>query len=342
MVLLMASDKWLIRKNYSIGRFPYWLIVFVIFSSFVNWLGFFRLVAGMTFLLAPVILYYSLPGKKELGKYLKFIYYIVVISLNLSVLVSVFDDGQFHYIGGHDWKRNVVLLYVPLYLLCCKRRMDKIDYILFFEAFFLTLIFSGRVQITSFLLLFLMLVRKNFSKSVIVILCSVGILVVLTYLGDIYNTRFGELTEYMVINDNAVPRVRMFLDVIELSLGVFPFSLGSGAFGGAVASKWYSPYYLQLNYDHLHGLSPLSAKSGANYLSDSYLTFILAELGFVGLAVFLVRIFAKVKGVKGNRLQLASFVFILALNSLSTPLFANPLGLLLFVPLIKHNFLYHE
>jgi hypothetical protein len=86
--------------------------------------------------------------------------------------------------------------------------------------------------------------------------------------------------------DNA--RTRMTIDSVTLAFQHFPFGVGFGRFGSAIARDNYSIEYLRLGYDHVYGLgSPNNPHNHGRYLTDTQWPSILGEAGLIGALFFI-------------------------------------------------------
>lgn len=86
-------------------------------------------------------------------------------------------------------------------------------------------------------------------------------------------------------NVNTTARTIMTIDSVTLAAAAFPFGVGFGRFGSAVASSNYSPLYDELGYTRIHGMGP---GENGGYLTDTFWPAILAESGFIGLLCYLI------------------------------------------------------
>ena len=86
--------------------------------------------------------------------------------------------------------------------------------------------------------------------------------------------------------DNA--RTRMTVDSVTLALQHFPFGVGFGRFGSAIARDNYSIEYLRLGYDNVYGLgSPNNPNNHGRFLTDTQWPAIVGETGLVGALFFI-------------------------------------------------------
>jgi hypothetical protein len=87
--------------------------------------------------------------------------------------------------------------------------------------------------------------------------------------------------------DNA--RTRMTVDSFALAVQHFPFGVGLGRFGSAIAREVYSPEYVRLGYDAVYGLgSPGNPHNHGRFLTDTQWPAIVGEAGLLGLLLFLL------------------------------------------------------
>jgi hypothetical protein len=101
--------------------------------------------------------------------------------------------------------------------------------------------------------------------------------------------------------DNA--RTRMTVDSVTLAFQHFPFGVGFGRFGSAIARDNYSIEYLRLGYDNVYGLgSPNNPNNHGRFLTDTQWPAILGEAGLVGALFFVAglwRIFSTFRKAAG-------------------------------------------
>jgi hypothetical protein len=101
--------------------------------------------------------------------------------------------------------------------------------------------------------------------------------------------------------DNA--RTRMTVDSVTLALQHFPFGVGFGRFGSAIARDNYSIEYLRLGYDNVYGLgSPNNPNNHGRFLTDTQWPAIVGETGLVGALFFIAglwRMFATFRKAAG-------------------------------------------
>jgi hypothetical protein len=82
-------------------------------------------------------------------------------------------------------------------------------------------------------------------------------------------------------------RTRMTVDSVALAIQHFPFGVGFGRFGSAIARDFYSIEYFRLGYDAVNGLgSPGNPNNHGRWLTDTQWPAILGETGIVGAAFF--------------------------------------------------------
>jgi len=82
-------------------------------------------------------------------------------------------------------------------------------------------------------------------------------------------------------------RTRMTVDSVALAFQHFPFGVGFGRFGSAIARDFYSIEYYRLGYDAVNGLgSPGNPNNHGRWLTDTQWPAIVGEAGLVGAAFF--------------------------------------------------------
>jgi hypothetical protein len=85
--------------------------------------------------------------------------------------------------------------------------------------------------------------------------------------------------------DNA--RTRMTVDSVTLALQHFPFGVGFGRFGSAIARDNYSIEYVRLGYDAVRGLAgPGNPNNHGRWLTDTQWPAIVGEAGIAGALFF--------------------------------------------------------
>jgi len=106
-------------------------------------------------------------------------------------------------------------------------------------------------------------------------------------------------------NMDALVRPPLYVAAFEVAKDHFPFGSGPGTFA-SVASMWqgYSDLYYKYGIARVPALSPELAAKGLSALYDSFWVHILAELGFLGSAIYLLLWF--LPAVYANRARHAS------------------------------------
>lgn len=176
---------------------------------------------------------------------------------------------------------------------------------------------------------FFLKIRKKikFSHLIIVIITGVGI--VAPAINNYFNT-----TSYS-------PRKLMIENGIKLFVEYFPFGSGFATFGSAMASKAYSPIYSNLGYSMLYGMGPNDTLS---FLSDNFVSAIIAQLGFLGNLVFIILciyILMLMIRYSMNSLKrvyvISMFISLIAINVASSFFSSSPGALLMCVLAIVVN-----
>ncbi len=138
-------------------------------------------------------------------------------------------------------------------------------------------------------------------------------LLVLPLAGIVLYPVFAEVAvatyqNYIVLGEETA-RTRLTVDSVTLALQHFPFGVGFGRFGSAIAADQYSIEYARLGYDTVRGLgSPSNPNNHGRWLTDTQWPAIVGEAGIVGAAFFtagLARIFMTFrKAGRGTHLPL--------------------------------------
>jgi hypothetical protein len=82
-------------------------------------------------------------------------------------------------------------------------------------------------------------------------------------------------------------RTRMTIDSVTLAFQHFPFGVGFGRFGSAIARENYSIEYVKLGYDAVYGLgSPGNTNNHGRFLTDTQWPAIIGEAGLLGGVFF--------------------------------------------------------
>lgn len=99
-------------------------------------------------------------------------------------------------------------------------------------------------------------------------------------------------------------RTRLTIDSVTLAFQHFPFGVGFGRFGSAIARENYSIEYVKLGYDAVYGLgSPGNSNNHGRFLTDTQWPAIIGEAGLIGGLFFalglwrIVMTFRKASGV---------------------------------------------
>ncbi len=128
------------------------------------------------------------------------------------------------------------------------------------------------------------------------------------------------------------PRQVLMSGGINLFKQYFPFGSGFATFGSTVASKNYSPIYLNFGYASLYGMGLDGNKS---FLSDNFFAELIGELGLIGILIFgilsivVARVFIVSKLNKNlSSYCIAMFISLIAIN-LSSSFFSSSPGALM-------------
>ena len=107
--------------------------------------------------------------------------------------------------------------------------------------------------------------------------------------GDIVIEVFQDLLSVYVFAPDPmnVARNSMHLASIKIAMDRFPLGAGFGLFGGKIAATHYSP----LNYEYGLSRVPGLMEGRAVYMMDVFWPHVLGELGFIGLALFVLALF---------------------------------------------------
>ena len=145
---------------------------------------------------------------------------------------------------------------------------------------------------------------------------------------------YEQISDYFLTTTRFSPRQIMLKDSIPLALDHFPLGTGFGTFGSTIAAQYYSPIYLQLHYDELHGMGP----DNPMFMTDSFWPEIIAQFGIIGLILFVLIIiyFAIIikRTLRKNVTAGFSILMILLnmlINSTAESSFFNPTSFLLFI-----------
>lgn len=114
------------------------------------------------------------------------------------------------------------------------------------------------------------------------------------------------------------PRLFLVVNGVALGLENFPFGIGAGTFGSAVSKMYYSPVYVDLGFDKLHGLS----SHETNFLSDNFWPMVLAQYGFFGLVltvvIYAVLFRSFLRRLHADKFKICGFLIVFASLLLST------------------------
>ncbi|MFT8414376.1 MAG: hypothetical protein ABF643_08830, partial [Oenococcus oeni] len=128
------------------------------------------------------------------------------------------------------------------------------------------------------------------------------------------------------------PRQVLILGGFNLSKQFFPFGSGFATFGSAIASKNYSPIYIQLGYNSLYGMG---LNGDNSFLSDNFFAALIGELGalgiliFFGLVIVILRVFLQPESNKNLSCYCISmFISLIAIN-ISSSFFSSATGALM-------------
>lgn len=119
---------------------------------------------------------------------------------------------------------------------------------------------------------------KNLSLLIISALLTLSIPSVreLIYQKIMVNISYDDLTE-------ATARLAMHITSIEIAYDHFPLGAGYSTFGSSFSASPYSILYSDYGLSHIYGLS----ENYPNYIADTQLSPMFAELGFFGLLTYI-------------------------------------------------------
>lgn len=125
------------------------------------------------------------------------------------------------------------------------------------------------------------------------------------------------------------PRQVLMLGGINLFKQYFPFGSGFATFGSTMASKSYSPIYLNLGYASLYGMGLDGDKS---FLSDNFFAELIGQFGFIGILIFIILAVVVIRAFMVSDLNknlscycISMFVSLLAIN-ISSSFFSSAMG----------------
>ena len=174
-----------------------------------------------------------------------------------------------------------------------------------------------------FLLYFIIILLDKKFKVIFYVLSLVSVM----YIG------INQLQAYFFTN-NFSPRLIMLKDSIKLAIGNFPLGIGFATFGSHISVIHYSSIYYKLGYDVLDGMGPLTAA----YLNDTFWPIIIAQMGFLGLVIFIILLIYFIKiifRVKDKNkycfIGLLSIISYMILASSAETSFFNPVALIYFM-----------
>ena len=128
------------------------------------------------------------------------------------------------------------------------------------------------------------------------------------------------------------PRLLLLQTSLELGEKYFPFGIGPGTFGSAVAQLRYSPVYIDQGFTEVYGLS---GEGEVSFLNDNFWPMVFAQYGLVGL-ILIVLIYIKLARWIFINLSIEKYnyeIFIVLILSLVISTFGSailigPLGIL--------------
>lgn len=159
--------------------------------------------------------------------------------------------------------------------------------------------------------------KKKFQLRTIVMFV---LLVVLLGWSQIEYYFFSEIQE-------GSARYQLLVKSFQIAKEHFPIGAGFATFGSHYSAVVYSPLYRKYGIWHIWGLE----KGYAYFVSDSYWSMVLAQLGWIGLIGMVLAIFMQVQRLrKINISYYATGLFILAylmIESVAASAFVHPLSM---------------
>jgi hypothetical protein len=156
------------------------------------------------------------------------------------------------------------------------------------------------------------------------------------FAGDVVHATVEDTMSSYLEEDAAENSARglLVLGALELGTAEFPLGVGFGRFGTYPSVLFYSDIYDQLGLSQIYGFS----SDSPNFIMDTYWPHILAEAGVLGLiamALFMLRIWRRVRPLETAEGRLASLLLVEGLvESLAGPVFDTSLqSLVIAIPI---------
>jgi len=282
--------------------------------------------------------YISYPGAIYI--YLAFVFYIINIYYNMFTPHDIrFGLNAYSFIAANpgEFLNNLVLIGLAIYK---NQKMKLRNINLVFIAFLLltTLRFKAFVILigTILLLYFFRNYNKRISNGLSFIKTNIYYffhkykIKIYAILGLALITGWSQFNLYFL--KDLTPRLLLVNTSLQLGLKYFPFGVGAGTFGSAVAHLWYSPVYVDQGFRNYYGMA---SEGTTNFLNDNFWPMVYAQYGLIGI-VLIILIYSKLlfwlsKNIIFEKYNLEIYliiVFSIVISTVGSSILIGSLGIL--------------
>lgn len=230
----------------------------------------------------------------------RFFVFVSFLFLPLHYYMNYFDSNfhrfdilayQFFYTNPGKFS-NIILITGLLSFSIKRNKYSSLFYLFTVILMISTLRFKSFVLVIPIILFTTFPSIKNYTTSYIkkkIITQQLFTLKTVVYLIPLFLlislpaiTKFNNV--FLNTEEGIAPRLLFINTSIEIFISKFPFGIGPGYFGSALANMFYSPLYVDLGWSNIRGFGE---NSSTNFLNDTFWPMIIAQYGFLGLLVVL-------------------------------------------------------
>lgn len=254
------------------------------------------LVDAFTFCKVPIVLLCCLSvlqgcdgGSRSAWKILVHESQILIAIMFLCAAVNIASNGNVLNMGGeirygipsfgfvfyHPEVVNLLLVGLMVILLVDDPRGHKVALIAVLLVMCATLRWKAIGFAAVAFYMFFLAGKGGLSPAKVLVIIAIAVLVA-----------WGQISTYYDTDSTA--RSMLTSDSFDIARRFAPLGSGFGTFGSAVTAgvTYYSPLYYQYDYETVYGLSPVTP----SYISDTFWPTIIAQLGFVGGALYFMSV----------------------------------------------------
>lgn len=254
---------------------------------------------------------------------------VLEIRFNMPSVKSLFIHP-----AKFGWFMNFLALYCFAFFLVYKRWPFLWLGLLFLAGCFLSMRVKAIVGFIMSLWLGFFISPFKKGKNAVFIVLFIMMSIMLIFLGsmllELIETKYNIYFRAETYTDAA--RNVLYFKSIDVARDAFPLGVGFGRYGSWMSYVYYSPVYYQYGLSQVWGLS----KEYPNFIMDTFWPMIIGEIGFFGLALFIIIFFIMVKMLYKNirkrknplvqSFSLGTFMIFIEsiIESIAAPVYVSP------------------